>query len=224
MNSLSLHLCLLAIGVTTAWAGLALAVPPQWARQNTQSLSPDGKIYTVVCSATSVSLSQARQEAMTDCDLQASRQLKSTTYVKSLSVETENQVGYHGEVASELKVQNLNCRPQKEDADYNSGTVTVFLKCKYDLSGEGKDASAVAATKAIQNEDATSTALSTVPKCDSVIIRGIRPRTVECKTNPVNITIYPSDTEIIVRLKGYQPETLKPSELTGGKSVYLKPL
>ena len=223
MNCLYLKNFVITSGVVIALTPVALAVPP-WAKTNTQALSPDGETYSVVCSGNSATIGQARQEAVIDCDQQAARQLKTTTTVKSLSVETETQVGYHSEISSEVKVQGLNCRALQEDADYSpQGIVTVFLKCKYDLSGKSKDIDANDGFKPIQSEQPINVSLSTIPKCSSILVRGSRSRTIDCKTNPVNLSLFPSDTEIVIRADGHIPQSLKPADITGGsKNVFLK--
>jgi len=53
--------------------------------------------------------------------------------------------------------------------------------------------------------------VTTLPRCDEILIRGERPRSITCNEMPVVLLLYPTDKELIVRAgrAGYQPKHIK---------------
>ena len=58
-------------------------------------------------------------------------------------------------------------------------------------------------------KDAQTIFLEVVPQCESVLVRGGKPKVINCKSNPVRLSLDDSDSELIVRAKGFQPKTIK---------------
>lgn len=50
--------------------------------------------------------------------------------------------------------------------------------------------------------------VSTVPQCDSIIIRGRYSRTLDCHNNPMTLVLRLGDEQAIVRARGYRPKTI----------------
>lgn len=54
----------------------------------------------------------------------------------------------------------------------------------------------------------SSLSIASIPACESLIIRGQKPRTVNCDKNPVAVVLGDGDTEILVRAAGYEPKKI----------------
>ena len=200
---------------------LANAKIPAWAASNSTELS--GSLLTTVCHGVGPSVDVARGEALTSCQLNASQFFKSKIKVKTLSVETEKSVGFHQEVSSEDELSNLICEPIKDEIEESDSQYSVWIRCKFDTSKtkstptqktdkpELNENHNLSYTKRSKSESTSLTKtvfLSTIPKCESIIIKGDRPRTIECKSNPIELNIYNSDIEMIIRAKNYKPKTI----------------
>lgn len=198
---------------------------PTWAKKN--ATKKIGSNLTSACEGTGPSASLARKEAITNCQVVARQFLDGEIKVKSLSVETESSVGFHQEVQESGVVKNLVCDPQKEETSEKDDQFQVWIQCRFDLAK---------ATVANDPDKATPTKLDSasvnglasskpsasvpadidhqlifievVPQCESVIIRGKKPRTISCDTNPLRISLDGSEEEMLVRAKGYQPKTV----------------
>jgi len=217
---------------------------PEWAKKiDTQKLN--GTKLTILCVGDGPSLELARQTATGSCLSTARRQLITKQNIKSLTVETESSVGFHEEVSENIIVSGLTCRPKKEAFEAAESSVRVWLLCEYDLEkatvreGTGKvevDAPSKQSIDGIENRhdlkqlavvtpatkvyetvvsSEQNVIISSVPSCQSIIVRGKRPRTHKCQTNPVTLLIYEDDDEAIVRAPGYLPKTIKLK--SGGK-------
>lgn len=199
----------------------SIAKIPSWAANNSTKLN--GKILTTVCHGLGPSLDIARSEALKTCQLNASQYFKSKINIKSLSVETEKSVGYHQEVASAEEVEGLNCDPQRDQIDESDSQFSFWLECKFDLnnvsskpieqinkSSDNSQLNTLESTNISPKQDIQDRYIfiSTVPKCESVIIKGKKSRTVQCSKNPLKIQIKEDDQEILVRAKNYKPKTI----------------
>lgn len=198
---------------------------PIWAKKN--STKKTGDILTSACEGTGPSASLARKEAINNCQTVARQFLDGEIKVKSLSVETESSVGFHQEVQESSVIKNLVCDPQKEETSEMDGQFQVWIQCRFDLGKakvakdtdkslppktDGTLVDGLVSSKPPEFEatdkDQRLIFLEVVPQCDSVVVRGKRPRTISCDTNPLRISLDGSEEEMIVRAKGYQPKTI----------------
>lgn len=195
---------------------------PDWAAHNSTKLS--GQILTAVCNGTGPSLDIARSEALKSCQSNASQFFKSKINVKSLSVETENSVGFHQEITNTDTIEGLNCDPLRDQIDESDSQFSVWLECKFDLKkvsstpieqkskpSDNAQLNTLEPAKISSKQDIQGKYIfiSTVPKCDSVIVKGAKSRTIQCSQNPLKIQIKDDDQEILVRAKDYKPKTIK---------------
>lgn len=211
---------------------------PEWVRgMDTQKMN--GTKLTILCIGDGPSQELARQSATSSCLSTARRQMVTKQKVKSLTVETESSVGYHEEVSEDITVSGLSCRPKREAFENKESSFQVWLLCEYDLENakitEGssgfpdtsnlKQANAdienrgelkhlnIASKLKKRHEPILSSEqniiILSVPPCESIIIRGHKPRNQACKNNPMTIRIYNDDEEAIVRANGYLPKTIK---------------
>ena len=198
---------------------------PAWAKKN--ATRKNGNILTSACEGTGPSASLARKEAINNCQVMARQFLDSEIKVKSLSVETESSVGFHQEVQEFGIVKNLVCDPQKEETSEKDGQFQLWIQCKFDLNKakvakdtntkspsklDGDLVDGLASSKPSEFEAADKDHqlifLEVVPQCESVVVRGKKPRTISCDTNPLRISLDGTEEEMIVRAKGYQPKTI----------------
>jgi hypothetical protein len=202
-------------------SSIANAKVPAWAASNSTKLT--GSLLTTVCHGVGPSVDIARSEALTSCQLNASQFFKSKINVKTLSIETEKSVGFHQEISSDDEVSNLVCEPVKDELEESESQYSFWIECKFDISktkskpteaeiaiekNENNNLSYSKPSKVEPNKLTKTLFLSTVPKCESIIIKGDRPRTIDCKSNPIELSIYISDVEMIVRAKNYKPKTI----------------
>lgn len=202
-------------------SSLANAKIPAWAASNSTKLS--GSLLTTVCHGVGPSVDVARGEALTSCQLNASQFFKSKIKVKTLSVETEKSVGFHQEVSSEDELSNLICEPVKDEIEESDSQYSIWIQCKFDIARtKSKPIEAANATELKENNNLTyfkpskiesssltkTIFLSTIPKCESIIVKGGQSRTIDCKSNPMELSIYNSDVEMIIRAKNYKPKTI----------------
>jgi hypothetical protein len=215
-------------------SNMALATP-LWVKDSTRLA---GSHYQVSCSGEGPSLDIARQESLASCRNSANDQMKTALHIQSLSVETEKDVAFHSEISKDTVVKNLKCDPKKEEIEEKAYSIKVWLLCDFDLSKVStadrnapvtdnnenspneliKNRSSVSAipnsgsnikkATMIEGENIQLT-LTTVPQCDTILIRGQRPRSIKCKDNPQALFIYPSDLEIIIRADGHVPKHIK---------------
>lgn len=228
----------------------SFAGQPDWTKQD--GIKRRGDSLTVISSGSGPSLDLARRDALNQARVTASDQVNgSTLTVHALSIETERSTNYHSEVSTKMQISGLVCNPDKEESIEENGSFKVWLKCIFDLKavkvvsskvvpdtedpGDGAgmiknrasmsvvpySGGAISAKKLIQGEN-RQLILSTVPQCGTVLIRGQRPRSVECSSNPLTLFIYPGDKELIVRASGgYLPKHI---ELRLGRSPASGPM
>lgn len=229
-------------------APMALGQVPQWARS--EGIKWFGKNLEIVCQGTGPSVDIARREALGGCRASASSQINSDVHVKSLSIETEKDVGYHQQVTSDAVVRDLRCNPINEDIQERDGSFTVWTKCRFDTAlTKVENNIAGAPPKAPSDAEDTTTKLSskgdvdvgkiiegeeieiylsTVPSCSSILFNGPRSRIKNCDSNPIRLLLRPDDQSVVIRAKGHVPKTLQSSVLLKKKSetvqVFLDPL
>lgn len=211
-----------------AWAS------DDWTKTDTQVRR--GNNLQVVCNGTAPSgaIDLARKEALQGCRNAAISHLQTNLSVKSLVIETERDVALHSETKQHSSYTGLDCKQDKEkiQEDKDNGTVTVFLRCKFDLTKakvaaidepeandddtpsslvkNKEDVTAIPISKEskpkedLEQSENRHLTLSVVPSpCDSILVRG-RPRVIKCDTNPKTVLIFPEDKEIIIRRRGYK--------------------
>jgi hypothetical protein len=216
-----------AIILVLSLVGRAEAKTPEWAKKNTQQLL--GKTFITTCSGTGPSLDTARRDALDSCRLSARQQLASNIEVRSLTIQSENSAGFHEEVTENGDYDGLICVPSKDEVEETDGGYRVWIQCRFDLakvkvhrpekiaepqsspssskslgtlqsvSGHGRD---------LHDADNFTLMISVVPKCDSLLIRGKKPRQVACDANPMKVVLDLTDKTILVRAAGFHPKTI----------------
>lgn len=207
---------------------------PTWATSNSTKLT--GSSLRTTCHGEGPSVDIARGEALKSCQLSAAQFFKSKIKIKSLSVETEKSVGFHQEVSSDDELSNLICDPLKDELEEKDSQYSIWIECKFDLERvQTKPVKKMAdtdlardnnlayskPTKAVVADSNKIIFLSTVPMCESIIIKGNRPRTIECRSNPVEINLFDVDTEAIIRAKNYKPKTIRLENRTDNETVQI---
>lgn len=191
------------------------AEAPAWVRQD--AFKRTGSILTLVCRGEGPD-DLARREALSKCRAAAADHANADFQVTTLSVETEKSIGFHEEVSSQKTVTGLECAVKDEYIEQKDGFFVAYLKCSFDLS-KAKIVSEPAEEPAqVELGENKVLYLSSIPKCDSVIVKGSRPRTITCKANPTPIQFQPGDRSIIIRADGYQPKHLN---LDGGEFLHV---
>lgn len=196
---------------------------PTWAANNSTKIN--GSTLQTVCHGTGPSVDIARAEALKSCQVNASQFFQSKIKIQSLSVETEKSVGFHQEVSSDNEIEGLICNPTKDALEEVDSQFSVWLSCKFDLNrvkarpidapepkaAEKNNLNNLESTEISHKDDyhPKSIFLSTIPKCESLVIRGSSSRVIECTTNPIKVVLRDGDNEIIVRAKEYKPKTIK---------------
>lgn len=197
---------------------------PVWAKKDT--IKKNGTILTSICQGTGPSQTLARKDAINNCIVSARQFLNSEIKIKTLSIETEKSVGFHQEIEESGLIKNLVCEPKKDETIEKDGQFQVWIECLFDLRAvihtstnevvesknpvERDNLTSVKASPTVKiDSDNFEVTLMVVPKCDSVLIRGKQPRSINCDSNPLQIVADSLDTHIIVRAKGFQPKTIK---------------
>ena len=205
---------------------------PQWAQSNATKMS--GRIFQTVCSGTGPSVDLARGEAIRGCKASAAEMLQESGTVRSMLIETNQEVAFHQSVEDSIKYRGLGCDPLKEAVEeVESGRVQVWLLCRFDLSkasvGEEreplvesnressdkveqhltrlKDESVTLGRDKVSQERVVLNVAS-VPPCRQLSVRGVRPRVVPCSGHPAAIVIFPGDETLVIDAKGYMPKSL----------------
>jgi len=201
-----------------SWADM-----PNWAKNN--STKKVGNLLTTVCDGVGPSASLARKDAINNCQVTARQFVTNEVKIKSLSIETESSVGFHQEVEDSSVIKNLSCNPKREQTTELNDQFKVWIECQFDLkkvevaNDEPKTAPVETITDGLKTVEPTKKAdiqkdgqtvfLEVVPQCESVLVRGEKPKVINCNSNPVRLSIDDNDSEIIVRAKGFQPKTIK---------------
>ncbi len=220
MGLIKLILIFLLTGISIG----SFADIPTWARKDT--IKKNGSILTSICQGTGPSQTLAKRDAINNCLVSARQFLNSEIKIKTLSIETEKSVGFHQEIEESGLIKNLVCEPKRDETIEKDSQFQVWIECQFNLQ---------AATSASTNEivesknpvvrdnlttvkvspivkidsDNFEVSLMVVPQCDSILIRGKKPRSINCDSNPLKIVADSSDTEMIVRAKSFQSKTIK---------------
>lgn len=180
---------------------------------------------TTACEGVGPSASLARKDAINNCQVTARQFVANEVKIKSVSVETESSVGFHQEVEDSSVVKNLSCNPKREETTELGDQFRVWIECQFDLTKvevsnidskstseetESDDLKSVEPSKKVDiQKDHQTVVIEVVPQCESVLVRGDKPKVITCKSNPVRLSLDDADSEIIVRAKGFQPKTIR---------------
>lgn len=179
-------------------------------------------ILSIVCNGNGPSEDIAERLAISQCIVRASDRINGSFHVQTLSVETERDAAYHQEVSADRKINGLACEIQEETITENDSTYNATVKCKFDL----KNVKIVDSTLEKVTQDIKSTTrrviLTTVPSCDTVLIRGESPRIVQCDSNPKQLLVYKTDREMIIRSGKLRPKHIQINEMGDNLNVYLE--
>lgn len=207
---------------------------PTWAANNSTKLN--GSSLRTVCHGIGPSVEIARSEALKSCQLSASQFFASKIKVKSLSVETEKSVGFHQEVTSNDEIKNLICDPIKDELEETDSQYSIWLECKFDLKNvafknvdnpdslpNNKNLNKLDLVKVDSKIDQSAKYIfvSVIPKCESILAKGIASRVINCGQNPLKILIKDGDTELIVRAKGYKPKTIDVGGINANETIQI---
>lgn len=210
----------------------ANAKVPDWAANNSTKLN--GSILTTVCNGVGPSLDIARADAVKSCQHSASQYFNTKIKIKSLTVESEKSVGFHQEISSDDEIKNLICEPSKDQIEEFDSQFKIWIECKFDLNKvvvknvikddsppDNKTLSALESSRITKTADIQDKVvfISSVPKCESLIVKGNSARTIQCSKNPLKIKIKESDIEIIVRANGYKPKTIQLKGIKANETV-----
>lgn len=195
---------------------------PNWAASNTTK--QDGTSIQTVCNGQGPSVEIARSEALRACQVNASDFFKSKITIKSLSVETEKSIGFHQEIFSDNEYEGLICDPLRNELEEIDSHYSFWLECKFDLkkvkvrpktvvseppdsAGNLNSLESISVTHK-KHYQSKFLIISTLPKCESLLITGATSRVIECTSNPVKVILEKNDKEIIVRAKNYKPKKI----------------
>lgn len=177
---------------------------------------------SIQCRGEGPSLDIARQDADRICLNSMATRLESDIDVKGMSVETEKDTAYHSEITRTGYYEGLSCTPSGEKIEETADQVIVRYTCQYDLSKVKRITKPYnrmpKAYKATQ-----MVAIATVPRCESILVRGLTPRVVQCLANPVMFQMKDTDESITVRAANYLPKTVQKGDLRDSLPVYLDP-
>jgi len=209
---------------------IASAETPAWIRNGTRL---SNGIYETVCSAVAPSVDQARRQAIHSCQASATDNLNQNVEFKNIMIETERDVVLHTESFSKSAIKNLMCEPLKEEIQDNKDSVKIWVLCKFDLkkvvvenivdtkatTDSISDAAAIrsrgvaANSPPIFDSDSRSITVSTIPACESILVRGKISRIIPCDKNPIQLLVNKSDKEIIVRKSRFKSKTILVPEI-----------
>ena len=167
--------------------------------------------------------STAKVDAIQKCKVLVSEQLSKKVNIRSTSIETEKDTSYFSSVYSEQTVENLKCDVVKSDCKEDQEKTTCKISCRFDLtkvslpqepnnkkvSRKEIESKSVEPSGAEIRSDSFSVSISTVPQCRLIQILGKRPRSIQCKKNPVEVLLYVDDEKL-----RFLAEKRKPIELT----------
>ncbi|OQW48518.1 MAG: hypothetical protein A4S09_04895 [Proteobacteria bacterium SG_bin7] len=202
---------------------------PSWVKDATKR---NGSQFTTVCSGIGPSIDSARGEAIASCRASAIDETSPTATYKSVTIETDKEVALHNSIESSAEFKNLHCQQLNEQIEELEGQFKIWLKCKFDLNkvvkketeksistrslidAEKIQERTIASKEVVPVEESRkSILLSVIPACDELLIKSSFSRIVTCKENPIQLVVTKSDSEIIIRRKGYKPKTLKIKEI-----------
>lgn len=197
---------------------------PEWINRTKTKINDKDAILN--CSGSGPSFDLARREAIYNCNSALNQYLGKNAKVYSVTIQTTKDTEYHEEISSDEKYKDLSCEPLREFTEQKDSTHRVWLRCKFNLQkievtkkkeDLNKDNRSILKTlKAHTIKDRPELvdqtigvySISVVPQCENMMIKGNLPRIINCEANPVAVTIYKGDSEIIVNKEGYLSEEI----------------
>lgn len=200
---------------------LAKSTPPKW---TSASPTKSGSLYTVICQAEGPGIDSARATALRECKRSAVEMKVSATKTKTLIVETEASASLHQETIVDADAQNVVCEPKREFFSEGDGSVQIWVECTFDLNKikpmNTADRDELQNTQSIVTKK-TSITIGTTPRCESILVIGKLSSTVKCESNPVQIVIDGTTTDVIIRALGHKAYHLgKEIRSEGAKDAY----
>ena len=200
----------------------------------TQPPLVSGNIVTTACHGLGPDTSVAFKEAMDQCRGLATESLVLSFEVHSLSIQTEQSSGFHQEVESDKIATGLQCKVKKQLEKTTDTGSDLWLLCEFDafkakienkplIANPSVPFSVMQKSQLTQSEN-KQIIVSTVPPCETLLIRGAMSRIVNCNNNPSIVFIKPTDEEIIVRASGYVPKHIALSNEMETLNVFLEKL
>lgn len=205
---------------------------PDWATNNSTKLS--GSMLTTVCYGIGPTLDIARADAINSCQLSASQFFNARINIKSLTVESEKSIGYHQEISSDEILDGLVCNPMRDQVEELESQFKIWIQCEFDLKKVRVESKPLDLEK-MQKDNINLEAnhikikkkdfvikrvyLSSVPKCESVLITGARSRAINCNKNPLEIEIFDGDSIAIVRTTNFKPKEISLNERVNNETI-----
>lgn len=199
---------------------LIVHAAPDWAKNDTQRFV--GGSYEVVCSGSGPSIFHARQVALDECRLSAASAIQQQLKIKAVSIQTEKDTAYHAEIVQDQLYEGLTCVPIKEAVKETDDQARAWLKCRFDLSKVKTATEGPLVKPKIALSNKKRIVISSVPACESILVRGEKPKVIRCKSNPTTIYLEPGDETLIVRAKGYLPKKISASDLPSSLDLILE--
>lgn len=178
---------------------------------------------SIQCRGEGPSLDIARQDADRICLNSMATRLESDIDVKGTSIETEKDTVYHSEITRTGSYEGLACKPSGEKIIETSDQVIVTYTCLYDLNRVKRIPKAYDRMPKPYKGETKLIALATVPRCESILVRGLTPRVVQCQANPVMFKLKDTDESITIRAADYLPKTVQKGDIRESVPVYLDP-
>jgi hypothetical protein len=210
------------LALSSMWICQSMAEIPSWAKEGT--LKKNGNIVTAICNGSGPTVNIARQDAISNCQATVSQFLNGELKINSLAIETEKSVGFHQEVEQQLNLKDFTCNPKKDEVIESNGSFQFWIKCEFDLSKvsivkaeapsgssikeESVDLKSMTPVTVKNLSEGKVLFLETIPQCESVLVKGVKPRTIDCNKNPMKIVLDEDDQTVIVRALNYQPKTI----------------
>lgn len=218
MNQSVTALALFIVFIATA----SRADAPAWSKS--QTVKRIGAIALITCQGEGLSRDLSFQAAMQSCASIAATEKNSEFTSKQVVIETEREAAkLFSSVESNKQVSGLHGKTEKEStAPTETGFVT-YLQVRYDLNAatvttvkNEAEEKAETQTLAIQKNERPSIeverkniiagadrsyTIQMMPeKCTDYLVRGKRPRSRQCPSAVMQLTVNPvEDTEIILR-------------------------
>jgi hypothetical protein len=187
----------------------ALSGEPSWSKDMPRLAN---KLFQVSCHGLGPDKAIAYQQAQDQCRSIAANHLGGSFKVKTLSVESEEDAGFHQEVTAKNEVHGLFCNVDKSFEEEIDGSYHVYLRCKFDttlVKVIPRVKSSEYAAKMPMKSPRRTLIVSTVPQCSSILVAGDIVKMVRCTGNPQVVTVDGSTKHIVVRAKGYQPKEVE---------------
>lgn len=216
------RLILIFLFVLCGAKGLAA---PSWSKDKTVNHLSE-KVIVVTCEGRGLAKDLSFQSAIHQCNAIAANEANSSFTAKSIVIETESDAPrLHSEVSSEKQVTGLLPKTERELTEPAAEGFITFLQVKYDLSkatvtsvsdeasddiqtpsptieslAKDKSSSEIQIKKAAVSFERTLTISMLPEKCSDYLIRGKKPRSFSCSSNPMQVMVnVAEDTEIILR-------------------------